>query len=54
MPELKRMGQAVLVITQDDRYFHLAGRLKRLESGKLLTAASETAEESLAEPSPAS
>jgi len=34
--ELKRMGKAVLVITHDDRYFHLADRLVRLESGKLL------------------
>lgn len=35
LPELKRMGKAVLVITHDDRYFHLADRLVRLESGKL-------------------
>jgi putative ATP-binding cassette transporter len=53
LPELKRMGKAVLVITHDDRYFHLADRLVRLESGKLLTAESETAEEPLAEPSSA-
>jgi putative ATP-binding cassette transporter len=38
LPELKRMGKAVLVITHDDRYFHLADRLVRLESGKLLAA----------------
>ncbi|CAM3673337.1 MAG: hypothetical protein ACTH7Y_09775 [Halomonas sp.] len=48
------MGKAVLVITHDDRYFHLADRLVRLESGKLLAAESETAEEPLAEPSPVS
>lgn len=36
LPELKRMGKAVLVITHDDRYFHFADRLVRLESGKLL------------------
>nr|WP_275951294.1 cyclic peptide export ABC transporter [Halomonas neptunia] len=36
LPELKRMGKAVLVITHDDCYFHLADRLVRLESGKLL------------------
>ncbi|MCZ0930507.1 cyclic peptide export ABC transporter [Halomonas janggokensis] len=36
LPELKRMGKAVLVITHDDRYFQLADRLVRLESGKLL------------------
>jgi len=53
LPELKRMCKAVLVITHDDRYFHLADRLVRLDSGKLLTAESETAEEPLAEPSSA-
>jgi putative ATP-binding cassette transporter len=35
LPELKRMGKAVLVISHDDRYFPLADRLVRLESGKL-------------------
>ena len=53
LPELKRMGKAVLVITHDDRYFHLADRLVRLESGRLLAAESETAEEPLAERSSA-
>lgn len=38
LPELKRMGKAVLVISHDDRYFPLADRLVRLESGKLLAA----------------
>ena len=46
LPELKRMGKAVLVITHDDRYFHLADRLVRLESGKLLTAGQTTDEQS--------
>ena len=45
--ELKRMGKAVLVITHDDRYFHLADRLVRLESGKLLAAGQTTDEQSI-------
>lgn len=33
LPELRAMGKAVLVISHDDRYFHLADRLIRMESG---------------------
>lgn len=40
LPELKRMGKAVLVISHDDRYFSLADRLLRLESGSLSVAES--------------
>lgn len=43
---------AVLVISHDDRYFHLADRLLRLESGKLLAAELAEAGEP-ATPSPA-
>ncbi|WP_375765652.1 cyclic peptide export ABC transporter [Archangium gephyra] len=35
LPEMKREGRTVLVISHDDRYFHVADRLLRLESGKL-------------------
>jgi putative ATP-binding cassette transporter len=35
LPELRAMGKAVLVISHDDRYFHLADRLIRMESGQL-------------------
>jgi putative ATP-binding cassette transporter len=35
LPELRTMGKAVLVISHDDRYFHLADRLIRMESGCL-------------------
>ncbi|MCI0592377.1 putative ATP-binding cassette transporter [Chromohalobacter marismortui] len=46
LPELKRMGKAVLVISHDDRYFHLADRLLRLESGQLSSTGSlDTADE---------
>jgi len=36
LPELKRRGKSVLVISHDDRYFALADRLLRLESGRLV------------------
>jgi putative ATP-binding cassette transporter len=35
LPELRAMGKAVLVISHDDRYFHLADQLVRMESGCL-------------------
>jgi putative pyoverdin transport system ATP-binding/permease protein len=37
LPELRAAGKAVLVITHDDRYFHLADRLIHMENGKLLS-----------------
>src|SRR5437016_242514 len=36
LPELKARGKAILVITHDDRYFHLADRLHKLDYGKLI------------------
>jgi putative pyoverdin transport system ATP-binding/permease protein len=33
LPELKRRGKAVLVISHDDRYFHAADRCVKLEAG---------------------
>ncbi|MEO9061198.1 MAG: cyclic peptide export ABC transporter [Nitrosospira sp.] len=36
LPELRAMGKVVLVISHDDRYFHLADRLIRMESGCLV------------------
>jgi putative ATP-binding cassette transporter len=35
VPELKARGRTVVVITHDDRYFHLADRLIKLERGKI-------------------
>jgi putative ATP-binding cassette transporter len=35
LPELRSMGKAILVISHDDRYFHLADRLLRMENGRL-------------------
>ncbi len=34
LPELKNRGKTVIVITHDDRYFHLADRVWRLEEGR--------------------
>jgi putative ATP-binding cassette transporter len=45
LPQLKRRGKAVLVITHDDRYWHIADRAIKLESGSLCQA--ELALESL-------
>jgi putative ATP-binding cassette transporter len=35
LPDLKRRGKTVLVITHDDKYFHLADRLIRLDYGRV-------------------
>jgi putative ATP-binding cassette transporter len=34
LPELKARGKAVLAISHDDRYYHLADQLIRLDSGQ--------------------
>lgn len=36
LPELKHQGKTVMVISHDDRYFHLADRVIKLEYGKLV------------------
>jgi putative ATP-binding cassette transporter len=35
LPELKAAGKTLVVITHDDRFFHLADRVIKLENGKL-------------------
>lgn len=35
LPELKAMGKTVIVISHDDRYFHVADRLVRMENGQV-------------------
>ena len=35
LPELKNRGKTVIVISHDDRYYGLADRLIKLESGKI-------------------
>jgi putative ATP-binding cassette transporter len=34
LPELKQRGKGVICITHDDRYFHIADRVIKLDSGK--------------------
>ena len=36
LPELKARGKSVLVITHDDRYFHLADRVIKLDYGRIV------------------
>jgi putative ATP-binding cassette transporter len=40
LPELKARGKAVLVITHDEKYFHVADRLEKLDYGKLISDSS--------------
>ncbi|MFD2405246.1 ATP-binding cassette domain-containing protein [Azorhizophilus paspali] len=49
LPELKAMGKAVLVISHDDRYFHLADRVIRMENGQVV-AIEKPDRHALAEP----
>ncbi|HPQ16526.1 MAG TPA: cyclic peptide export ABC transporter, partial [Bryobacteraceae bacterium] len=35
LPELKKAGKTVIVISHDDRYFHVADRVLRMEYGKI-------------------
>lgn len=36
LPELKKMGKCIIVITHDDRYFNLADKVIKLELGKVV------------------
>lgn len=38
VPELKARGKAVVVITHDDKYFHLADRLIKIDYGQIVEA----------------
>ena len=37
LPELKRRGKAVIVISHDDRYYDVADRVLKLESGRIVS-----------------
>jgi putative ATP-binding cassette transporter len=39
LPELKRRGKTVVVITHDDRYFHVGDRIMKLDVGRLVAHA---------------
>ena len=52
LPALKARGKTALVISHDDRYFHLADRVLKLDYGKLVQDLSlQTPSETLAAPS---
>ncbi|WP_428998186.1 hypothetical protein, partial [Pseudomonas aeruginosa] len=36
LPELKRMGKTIIVISHDDRYFDSAGQTQQLVGGRLV------------------
>ena len=44
LPELAARGKAVLAITHDDRYFHLADRCIKLENGRIVGTAAPSVE----------
>ncbi len=35
LPDLQRLGKTIIVISHDDRYFHIADRLVRMEPGRI-------------------
>jgi putative ATP-binding cassette transporter len=39
LPELKRRGKTIIVISHDDRYFHLADRVLRMMDGEIVSDA---------------
>lgn len=51
LPDLKSKGKTILVITHDDRYFHLADRCIRMETGQITMLPGPTAEPEVAQAS---
>jgi ABC-type arginine transport system ATPase subunit len=43
LPDLRNRGKAVVVITHDDRYFHLGTRVVALENGRIVDTSSRSA-----------
>ncbi|MNF66157.1 ABC transporter ATP-binding protein YojI [compost metagenome] len=37
LPDLKRLGKTIIVISHDDRYFDMADQLVRMASGRVVT-----------------
>jgi putative ATP-binding cassette transporter len=44
LPELKKRGKTIVVISHDDRYYHLGDRVLKLEYGKVVTDTEAAAE----------
>jgi putative ATP-binding cassette transporter len=53
LPDLRARGKAVVVITHDDRYFHLGDRVVKLEDGKVVAYADERVLDAHASTTPA-
>jgi putative ATP-binding cassette transporter len=47
LPDLRNRGKAVVVITHDDRYFHIGNRVVKLEDGRMSVASRRTAKSNL-------
>jgi putative pyoverdin transport system ATP-binding/permease protein len=39
LPELKRQGKTLIIVSHDDRYFHVADRVIRIERGQIIETA---------------
>lgn len=50
LPELKRLGKTIIVISHDDRYFHMADRIIRLAAGQIVDEPSPASETTPTEP----
>ena len=37
LPDLKRLGKTIIVISHDDRYFNVADQIVRMEAGRVAT-----------------
>jgi len=44
LPDLKARGKTALVVTHDDRYFHSADRVIKLDYGKIVSVAATESE----------
>jgi len=50
LPDLKRQGKTIIVISHDDRYFHMADRIVRLAAGRIIDEPSPATEAPPTEP----
>jgi putative ATP-binding cassette transporter len=38
LQDLKKQGKTIIAVTHDDKYFHLADRVLKMESGQLFNS----------------
>jgi putative ATP-binding cassette transporter len=48
LPELKARGKTIIVISHDDRYYHIADRVIKMDSGKIVHDLPNVPEEAVA------